>query len=517
MKRYLFISGFLGLSIIVMVACTPTSTGSTTATSVPTQQPSATAPPTVTKPSITQTSEVIPVTGPSMEIGSIHPYVDGSNLLAVPAGEFIMGAGRSENPEHLVTLNDFWIYSTEVTNQQYALCVGIGQCTKPDLNDDPVYLDSIHANDPVVGITYDQAAAYCRFVNGRLPTEAEWEKAARGPDGNIYPWGDVTPSCDLLNFDNCTGGTTSVVSYPEGKSYYGGLDMAGNVFEWVADWYDPDYYTNSPNNNPLGPENGTTRSVRSSSFEVNTDQATIVVRNSENPQNHRPDLSFRCVVENPTYFAPTCEAPMLYSADNAGASLQDLSSSSSCPELEISQAKYCAGKLSATNVKFVGPSNSIIDAAECASTDNPNQFACQSPGTVVSISATCQVDISGNPKCPSGYSLNGDICESDGAPGECLSGYIYDDTQQCCAQQSDQAVPSPLSVCPVGTLYISGQHACVPYPVQSVVSVVQPVEFMVCGTGGGGGGGGSGGDPCPGGEWIPEQNCCTATDPSCFR
>jgi hypothetical protein len=452
-----------------------------------------------------------------MEIGSIHPYMDGSNLLAIPAGDFIMGDGEDGTPEHVVTLDDFWLYSTEITNQQYALCVEMKQCTKPDLRDNPVYLDSIRANDPVVGVTFEQATAYCEFVNGRLPTEAEWEKAARGPDGNIYPWGDVVPSCDLLNFDNCTGGKTNVVTYPDGQSYYGVLDMSGNVFEWVADWFDPDYYNSSPEENPPGPENGTTRSVRSSNFESNADESTVVIRNSEDPQNHRPDLGFRCVVDDPTYFAPICQAPIQYSSVTAGSSSQDFSSSSSCPELEISQAKYCAGKLPATNVKFNGPSNSIFDAADCTSTDNPDQFVCQSPGAIVSITAGCQVDISGSPSCPPGYSMNGNICEADGAQGECLSGYTYDDSQQCCVQQSDQGESSVFSVCPVGTYYVSGQNACVPIAVQSVASVVQGVEFMVCGAGGGGrGGDSSGGDSCPGGTYIPELDCCTATDPSCF-
>src|SRR5262245_26806737 len=145
--------------------------------------------------------EVVPTSSPSMQVGSTYSHVDGTILVAVPAGEFTMGGDGIDNPAHRVTLRDFWIYSTKVTNQQYELCESRGQCTSPDLTNNPVYRDRTRANDPVVGVTYHQAAAYCSFVQGRLPTEAEWEKAARGPDGNRYPWGDAAPSCDLVNFN----------------------------------------------------------------------------------------------------------------------------------------------------------------------------------------------------------------------------------------------------------------------------------------------------------------------------
>lgn len=507
MKRFLIISGLLGLLLnVVMGACTPTSTDPLTATSAPTKQPVDTAPATVTKPVITQTSEVIPVTGPSMEIGSVLPYVDGSDLVAVPAGEFVMGEGEGENPEHIVILGDFWIYSTEVTNQQYTLCIEIGRCTESDLDDNPAYLDSIHANDPVVGVTYEQAAAYCEFVNGRLPTEAEWEKAARGPDGNIYPWGEMAPSCDLLNFDNCTGETTNVVDYPDGKSYYGGLDMSGNVFEWVADWYDPDYYIGSPEENPPGPDNGTDRSVRSSSYESNIDQAISTVRNSEDPQSHRSDLGFRCVVDDPILFAPFCEYPPIYGS-------QTSISSESCPELNIKQAQYCSNKISTTNVIFSGPPDSVIESGDCLPSGDPALFVCQA-AEQVSITADCQLDLPQNPTCPTGYLLQGVTCVADGASGQCLDGWNYDSTNQCCTVDPEQDSSLDLTVCPVGTYYFAGQDACLPFPAQGIVSVVQDIEFMACGAGGGGGGGG-GEDPCPGGTWDSDLNCCS-TDPFCY-
>ena len=146
----------------------------------------------------TVTLTPIVLSGPPMEVGSTFQYVDGSILVAVPGGPFTMGHGGSDNPEHTVTLSDFWIYKAKVVNQQYALCVNAGKCTLPDKIDDFTYADATHANDPVVGVTWAQASDYCSFVHGQLPTEAQWEKTARGPDGNIYPWGNNSPACDLL-------------------------------------------------------------------------------------------------------------------------------------------------------------------------------------------------------------------------------------------------------------------------------------------------------------------------------
>jgi formylglycine-generating enzyme required for sulfatase activity len=508
MKWYLIVSSLLGLVIVIVSACAPTSTESITTTSTPTQQLATTAPPTATKPLITQTSEIIPVTGPPMEIGSVYPYADGSNLVAVPAGEFIMGGNEAENPEHVVSLSDYWIYSTEVTNQQYALCVGKGNCTPPDLDDNPAYTDSANANDPVVGVTYDQAVAYCEFVNGRLPTEAEWEKAARGPKGNIYPWGDETPSCDLGNFDNCVGEKTNVIDYPDGKSYYGSLDMAGNAFEWVADWYDAGYYNNSPKENPSGPEDGTARSVRSSSFESNADQMAIVVRNAEDPQNHRTDLGFRCVVNAPTYFAPFCQTAVVYGADaSTGASGQS-SGSETCPSVDVSQAKYCSGKIAATNITFSGPPDAVIDSGDCLPSGDPALFVCQS-ASQVSITANCELDLPDNLTCPAGYSQQGDTCVADGGSGQCLDGWNFDSANQCCMAQPGQDSPSNISICPVGTYYLAGQNACLPFPAQGIVSVFQDVQLKACGAFGrgddssGGSGDSVGGDSGGGGSCDP--------------
>jgi len=202
-----------------------------------------------------------------MEVGSFYTYVDGAILAAVPGGPFLMGYNNYfDSKEHTVTLSDFWIYSTKVTNRMYAYCVRMGKCTVPDGRDDPSFDDPLHSNNPVVGVTWYQASEYCAFVGGRLPTEAEQEKTARGPDGNIYPWGDAAPSCDRLNNSDCIGTTTDVTQYPSGQSYYEAMDMSGNAFEWDADWYKLDYYSNAPAQDPLGPLSGVERSVRASAF-----------------------------------------------------------------------------------------------------------------------------------------------------------------------------------------------------------------------------------------------------------
>lgn len=528
MKQCLIRSGSVLFMIALVTACVPAATETAIATQPPV--PAAT----VTESTITEIP-IVPITGPSMEVGSTYPYVDGSTLIAVPAGEFIMGADGTDHPAHTVNLSDFWIYSTKVTNRQYALCEELGQCTAPDLNDNSTYRDNARANDPVVGVTYDQAVSYCSFVGGRLPTEAEWEKAARGPDGGMYPWGAAAPSCDLLNFNNCVEGTTNVVSYPEGASYYGGLDLAGNVFEWVADWYDSNYYNTSPAENPQGPEGGTARSVRSSSYASIADQVAVTNRYVEFPENHRPDLGFRCVVEDPAFFAPFCESVPVYGSGTSGAP------QSSCPALDVSQAQYCTGEAPMTNVTFSGPSDATIDYDSCIPSGNPNLFTCQSPGTIVSITADCQVDLPGSPSCPSGFSQKDNICVADGGDGQCLAGWDYDSSRGCCAPGSAGDSASLKRVCPVGTFYAENQGACLPYPVQEIVSVSVEVEFLpiascITASGGGGGGGGSGNDNgvgptlsvatptagsscqpevCMFGDWDPNE-CCCMTDLGCY-
>jgi len=465
----------------------------------------------------------IPDTGnlgsPPAELGATYPYVDGTLLVAVPAGEFIMGNNGPDNLVHTVMLKSYWVYSTTVTNQQYNLCVVLDKCSPPNPGDNKGYIDPSRMNDPVVGVSYDQAADYCDFVNARLPTEAEWEKAARGPDGNIYPWGDTTPSCDLLNFNNCVGKTTNVVSYLNSASYYGGLDFAGNTFEWVADWYDPQYYNNSPTENPPGPETGNTRSVRSSGYASSLDEIPLSNRYFSNPEDHRQDLGFRCVVEKPAFFAPFCESALVYGLDsNGNVSTQDTGLSETCPVLDISQVTYCSNKVSTTNVIFTGPPESVIDSGDCSPSGDPALFVCQSPGTV-SISAECQVDIPGTPSCPAGYMLQGNACIGEGNQGQCLDGWNFDSENKCCASSSGNESISNFPLCPTGSYYVAEQDACLPYPAQEIVSsvsITQDIHFQACGGFGKGDGTSCQPQSCGFGSWDPDLCCCTRAGFGCY-
>jgi serine/threonine-protein kinase len=222
---------------------------------------------------------------------------DGMILLYVPAGEFMMGGNdghADEKPQHTVYLDSFWIDKTEVTNAMYARCVQDAKCSRPE--DTTHYDKSTYENHPVVYVSWDDAYAYCSWANRRLPTEAEWEKAARGIDKRSYPWGNVVPKPDLLNYDSKIGNTTEVGSYETGKSFYGAYDMAGNVWEWVNDWYQPAYYQISPSSNPQGSDAGSSLSkvLRGGSW-VNTDD---LVRSSSrlaiDPANASFSIGFRC-------------------------------------------------------------------------------------------------------------------------------------------------------------------------------------------------------------------------------
>jgi formylglycine-generating enzyme required for sulfatase activity len=215
-------------------------------------------------------------------------------IVYVPGGTFMMGSDdgqHDEKPPHQVTLDAFWLDQTEVTNAQYNRCVEAGDCAASR-----VY-DGFTGDDyPVVGVTWDDANTYCQWAGGRLPTEAEWEYAARGPEGNKYPWGNDPPTCELAQFSGCQGDTIPAGSLSEGASWVGAQDMAGNVWEWVADSYDSGYYQHSPEMNPTGPENGSYKVVRGGAWYYNESYVRSAYR-SRNLQDLRASVGgFRCVV-----------------------------------------------------------------------------------------------------------------------------------------------------------------------------------------------------------------------------
>jgi formylglycine-generating enzyme required for sulfatase activity len=213
-------------------------------------------------------------------------------MVYVLAGEFIMGSDEGdsdERPVHTVYLDAFYIDKTEVTNAQYWACVEAGACDAPSVT----YYDANYAQHPVVFVSWNAADAYCRWAGKRLPTEAEWEKAARGTDGRTYPWGEGI-DCDHAQYNECTGRTVLVGSKPKGASPYGALDMAGNVWEWVANPYDSGYYSQSPARNPPGPDSGEYRVLRGGSWNFNLWDARCASRRWYTPRLRGNYVGFRC-------------------------------------------------------------------------------------------------------------------------------------------------------------------------------------------------------------------------------
>ncbi len=247
---------------------------------------------------------------PTLGIGSKQTSsIDGMVMVFVPAGEFTMGMGAddakteclkyidsceiwfiNEEPVHKVFLDSYWIDQTEVTNAMYQLCVFAGSCKKG------YDFGSIFNQDkqPVVGLGWDQAKAYCEWADRQLPTEAQWEKAARGMDGNIYPWGNIS-NTNKANYGNVNVTTIDVGNFPGGVSPYGALDMLGNVWEWVADWYG-DYPTDDQIN-PTGPIIGDFRILRGGSWE-DGEYLTTAYRGWDRPNAVATNTrGFRCVDE----------------------------------------------------------------------------------------------------------------------------------------------------------------------------------------------------------------------------
>jgi serine/threonine-protein kinase len=257
-------------------------------------------------------------------------------MVYVPAGEFNMGSTDAqidtaweqcppdmvdnpcdrawfemESPQHPVVLDAFWIDRTEVTNAQYRRCVETGLCAAPNTCDwgEPTYDDPSMADHPVVCVDWQGARAYCGWAGGRLPTEAEWEYAARGPEGAVYPWGDAFDGsrvnhCDAncrfdardSTYDDLYERTAPVGSYRRGASWCGALDLAGNILEWVADWYEAEYYSHSPSRNPLGPDSGAFRVLRGGAWGVDRSWVRGAARSWSDPAERQMDAGFRCVV-----------------------------------------------------------------------------------------------------------------------------------------------------------------------------------------------------------------------------
>ena len=229
---------------------------------------------------------------PALEITG----TDGAPQLLVPAGVFTMGDDEA-SPIREVYLDSYYIDKYEVTTSRYAAFLKATGSTHPP--DEWEMVDvSLVPNIPVVNVDWNDAQAYCSWAERRLPTEAEWEKAARGTDARRYPWGDAFPTYERANYDNKSpdfydGGLTEVGKYPAGRSAYGAEDMAGNAAEWVSDWYS-ETFESGDTRNPHGPEHGDGRVIRGSGRFESGYRLDATLRYHAMPDQRNQDIGFRC-------------------------------------------------------------------------------------------------------------------------------------------------------------------------------------------------------------------------------
>jgi eukaryotic-like serine/threonine-protein kinase len=298
--------GVIGL--VTMTACLFQSprlqTSSRSAVQVPvtvtaseTPRPTRTA--TIT-PSFTPTwtgTQIIQVTLTSLP--SYKVDAKGVPMAYIPEGFFPMGNDRGnmdERPIHDVNVDAFYMDKFEVTNGLYRECVAAGVCQgvkKNSATRDSYYGDPHYKRFPVIFVDWHMAQTYCEWREARLPTEAEWEKAARGASNLTYPWGDH-PDCNLANYGNCLGDTSGVIIYDLGQSRFGIHNMAGNVWEWVSDWYSDTYYRSSPQDNPQGPATGTKKVLRGGSWKDSDAEMRSMNREAANSYSSSNAIGFRC-------------------------------------------------------------------------------------------------------------------------------------------------------------------------------------------------------------------------------
>jgi formylglycine-generating enzyme required for sulfatase activity len=241
---------------------------------------------------------------------------DSSTMIRIPEAEFWIGSPPEEgdvdeHPEHDVRLDEFYLDKFEVTNREYRrFCDSASHeyPLDPDFPDMDDYFRN-YPDYPVVNVSWDDAMAYAAWAGKDLPTEAEWEAAARGPNARKYPWGFTEPDGRRANFadrntdypwsekayDDGYARTAPDGTYPDGASFYGAMDMAGNVWEWCRDWYGSSYYRGSPDYEPRGPRSGVGRVIKGGGWNYGFKQLRCAGRQAVSPGSHAAYLGFRCV------------------------------------------------------------------------------------------------------------------------------------------------------------------------------------------------------------------------------
>ncbi|MBN1303521.1 MAG: SUMF1/EgtB/PvdO family nonheme iron enzyme [Anaerolineales bacterium] len=443
------LSVWLFVLVLLLASCGP----------APTAAPTATRPPAPVE-TLTPTPPPILV-DERFEAGERMRWLDGSLLVYVPGGEFEMGSGEQVHP---VRLNGFWIQQTEVTNRMYRDCVLAGACKAPASKADLPYTDDFVQGRPVTGVSWTQARSYCTWVQGRLPTEAEWERAARGSGQGPYPWGDKLPDCRRVNFSGCINNLSYAAQFPQGANDLGLLDMSGNAAEWVADWYDPGYYASSPVINPIGPAGGETRVIRGGSYLDAAGQISVTARSSAVPADTAADLGFRCAFSAPILYPPFCQLPAYKVSDPASSAVQ----AGECidPDPIVERGKFCQGKVGFVNVDV--PLNALISVTSAGVTCEPvgnfgdvTRFSCYGannlPVNLTVCTGACYPDLANyipEPVCDPGYAYqeSAGACYYDPAPvlegqDACPEGFVP------VGLEPGQSVCLPLSAglgCPVG-------------------------------------------------------------------
>ena len=456
-------------------------------------------------------------------IATLHipPYLVRYRIRYVPPGWFFLGsdpeedklARGDETPQRNVSEPGYWIGESEVTNKEYAQCVEAGACTQPSLRDSgPTnhYGDSQYDEHPVVGVNWYQAAGYCEWADARLPTEAEWEKAARGDGGYIYPWGNDLPSCDRANANmkGCSeeNNTKAVGSYPLGISPFGLFDMAGNVREWVADSYQSNSYQTLVSYNPSNSTESNKKVVRGGGFNDFEENIRTTARIGLDPNQDFDDVGFRCIPVTKSYatmceptYTTLCYDPDVPPPDEPCEPGQGVPSEEGltflgygCPMNKVvnfqvntngggnsgytatvdGETFECQSSSAGADVlNCVGPETPMgtsVQIVVCAPGSSPTTFAAgeqlsfSNSGDILPVNFTTTGEVSlmmaTTTNCPEGYVLDEatGACVRDQTQPECPDGWTYDRKNQQCVPNNEE------EDCPETTTFSANLGGCQP-------------------------------------------------------